>query len=234
MFNSIRADYCVMVDGDDTYPAEKVGELLAPVIAGEADMVVGARLAPHGSRSFPQLHKAGNRLIRWLINRIFGTCLTDILSGYRVFNKRFVQSVPVVSYGFEVETELTINALYYRLKVVEVQIPYRERAQGSKSKIRTFRDGMRLLWKIGALFRAYKPLTFFGGLAIMLFLLGLLAGIAPVYEYITLRYVYRVPLAVLAASLVIASIIAATLGVLLHTVNWRFRELHNVLIRRNS
>jgi glycosyltransferase involved in cell wall biosynthesis len=233
MFNNIRADYFVLVDGDDTYPAEKVGELLGPVVAGDADMVVGSRLAQHGSGSFSRLHKAGNRLVRWLINCIFGTQLTDILSGYRVFNKRFAQSVPVVSLGFEVETELTINALYYRLKVVEVQVPYRERAEGSQSKIRTFRDGLRLLWKIGTLFRAYKPLTFFGGLAILLLVLGLLAGILPVYEYFTFRYVYRVPLAVLASSLVIVSIITATLGVFLHTLNWRFRELHNVLIRRN-
>jgi glycosyltransferase involved in cell wall biosynthesis len=233
MLDRVEADYYVMVDGDDTYPAERVRDLLAPVAAGAADMAVGARLAEHDERSFPRLHVAGNNLVRGLINRIFGAKLTDIMSGYRAFNRRVVRRVPVVSSGFEVETELTIQMLYYRLKVVEVQVPYRGRPEGSSSKLRTFRDGLRVLWKVFSLFRAFKPLTFFGGVGILLFALGILAGIPPVADYICdpQHYVRHVPLAILAMGLVLLSAGSVFLGLLLHAINWRFKELHNVTVR---
>ena len=233
MFHSIDADYYVMVDGDDTYPAEKVHEMLAPVLAGQADLVVGARLAEYDDESFRPLHVLGNKLIRGLINRIFGSRFTDILSGYRVFNRRVVQQVPVVSSGFEVETELTIQMLYYRLRIVEVQVPYRGRPSGSVSKLRTFRDGFKVLWKLFNLIRAFKPLTFFGILAIVLFALGVLAGVPPVYGYVTspTHEVLRFPLAILATGLMLLSAGSFTLGLLLHAMNWRFKELHNVMVR---
>lgn len=233
MFDRIRADYCIMVDGDDTYPAEAVHELLAPVLAGDADMVVGARLQVHDSSSFRSFHKAGNNLVRYLINRIFGAQLTDILSGYRAFNRRLVRYVPIVSSGFEVETELTIQALYNRCKIREVQIAYRSRPEGSFSKLNTFGDGFRVLWKLFSMVRAFKPLTFFGGMGLMLLLLGLLAGIAPVYDYLTEpdHRVLHVPLAILAMGLVLLSGGSVFLGLLLHAINWRFKELHAVLVR---
>ena len=231
MLDSVEADYYVMVDGDDTYPAESVDEMLAPVMAGEADMVVGARLAQYDGRSFRPLHVAGNNLVRRLINRIFGAELTDILSGYRAFNRRVVQRVPVVSSGFEIETELTIQMLYYRLRIVEVQVPYRGRPEGSSSKLRTFRDGLRVLWKIFSLFRAIKPLTFFGGVGLFLLACGIAAGIAPIYDYAVHRYVYHVPLAILATGLILLATGSIFLGVLLHAINWRFKELHSVMVR---
>jgi glycosyltransferase involved in cell wall biosynthesis len=233
MLDRVEADYYVMVDGDDTYPAEKVRELLAPVTAGAADMAVGARLAEYDERSFPALHVAGNNLVRGLINRIFGAKLTDIMSGYRAFNRRVVRRIPVVSSGFEVETELTIQMLYYRLKVVEVQVPYRGRPEGSGSKLRTFRDGFRVLWKVFSLFRAFKPLTFFGGVGILLLVLAVLAGIPPVADYVRdpQHYVRHVPLAILAMGLVLLSAGSVFLGLLLHAINWRFKELHNVAVR---
>ncbi|MCX5676578.1 MAG: glycosyltransferase [Planctomycetota bacterium] len=231
MFEMIRADYYVMVDGDGTYPAERVRDLLDPVVRGEADMVVGARLAQPAPRAFPPLHTLGNRLIRWTINRIFRTALTDVLSGYRAFNDRVVWQVPVISEGFEIESELTINLLYYRLKILEVAVPYRERMPGTQSKLRTFRDGFRVIWKILSLFRSCKPLTFFGGLGLVLLALGLGAGTLPLYEYVTIRYVYRVPMAVLAASLVILAMGSAGLGILLHAINIRLMELHSVMTR---
>lgn len=234
MLSRIDADICVMVDGDDTYPAEKVHDLIEPVRRGQADMAVGARLANFTDRSFRPLHLAGNRLVRGLINRIFGTNLTDILSGYRAFNRRVPRRIPVVSGGFEVETELTIQMLYYRLKIVEVPVPYRERPAGSESKLRTFRDGFRVLWKLFSLMRSFKPLTFFGGLGLALGLLGLLAGLPPVCDYVRHAYVYHVPLAILAVGLVLLAAIFVFLGLLLHAVNWRFKELHNVLVRRTG
>ena len=231
MLDRVEADYYVMVDGDDTYPAEKVGELLAPVMAGRADMAVGARRAGPGDRPFRPLHAAGNSLIRWLINRIFGARLTDILSGYRAFNARAARSVPVVSSGFEVETELTVQMLYQRLTIVEVPVAYRPRPGGSRSKLRTFRDGARVLWKVFSLMRAFKPLTFFGGAGVVLFVLGLISGIGPIQDYVTTGKVARFPRAILATGLMILSALSVFLGLLLHAINWRLKELHNVITR---
>jgi len=236
MFEEIDADYYVMVDGDDTYPADSVGQLLAPVRAGDADMVVGARLAEYADKSFRPLHVLGNKLVRGLINRIFGADLSDILSGYRAFNRRVTRRVPIVSAGFEVETEMTVHTLYYRLKMTEVTVPYRARPEGSVSKLHTFRDGMRVLWKLFNLARAFKPLTFFGGAGLVLLVLGIVAGIPPIYGFVESGFaeVRRYPLAILATGLVILSAISFILGLLLHAINWRFKELHNVMMRQGK
>ncbi len=231
MLSRVDADYYLMIDGDDTYPADSAADLLAPVMAGDADMAIGARLAAYDDKSFRPLHVFGNKLVRGMINLIFGVKLTDILSGYRAFNRRVVNCVPVVSSGFEVETELTIHSLYYRLKLVEVQVPYGVRPDGSVSKLRTFRDGFRVLWKLFNLMRAFKPLTFFGTISIILFVLGVLAGTLPVRDYIVDRYVYHVPLAILATGLMLLSAGCVFLGLLLHAMNWRFKELHDVMVR---
>lgn len=233
MLDRVDAEYFIMVDGDDTYPAEMAPQLLAPVLAGEADMTVGTRLAQHDQTSFRPLHVMGNGLVRGLINSIFGAELTDIMSGYRAFNRRVVQRVPVVSAGFEVETELTVQMLYYRLRIVEVPVPYRGRPEGSFSKLNTFRDGARVLWKIFSLFRAFKPLTFFGSVGIILLMLGMLSGAAPVMDYLQNpnHEVTHVPRAILATGFVLLSALSILLGVLLHAINWRFMELHNVVTR---
>ncbi|HNX26770.1 MAG TPA: glycosyltransferase [Phycisphaerae bacterium] len=234
MFGDVDADVCVMVDGDDTYPADCVHKLLEPVIKGQADMAVGARLAEYTEKSFRPLHVAGNHLVRHLINRIFNADLHDILSGYRAFNRKFITNVPVVSQGFEVETELTIQMLYYRLKVVEVVVPYRERPAGSVSKLNTFSDGFRVLWKLFNLFRTFKPLTFFGTLCLVFFFMAVLAGLPPVVGYIQSGFteVRRFPLAILATGLMLMSCGFAFLGLILNAINWRFRELHNIIVRR--
>jgi glycosyltransferase involved in cell wall biosynthesis len=231
MLDRVDADYYVMVDGDDTYEASAVKNLLAPVMAGDADMVVGARLAAYDDHSFRALHVAGNNMVRGLINRIFSANLTDIMSGYRAFNRRVALRLPVVSSGFEVETEMTIQMLYYKLRMVEVQAPYRGRPPGSESKLNTFGDGFRVLWKIFNLFRAFKPLTFFGGIGLVFLLLGLLAGLNPIRDYITTGLVPHYPSAILATGLVILSAICVVMGILLHAINWRFKELHNVMVR---
>jgi glycosyltransferase involved in cell wall biosynthesis len=236
MFDAIRADWFVLVDGDDTYPAESVHDLLAPVRAGKADMIVGARLEQFTDKSFRPLHLFGNRLVCLLINRIFSARLTDIMSGYRAFNGKVVQRIPVVSSGFEVETELTIQMLYYRLKVAEIVVPYRGRPGGSISKLRTLPDGIRVLWKLFSLFRNFKPLTFFGSLGLMAFFLGVLAGIPPLYGFIQSGYteVRRFPLAILATGMILLASSLVFVGLILHAVNWRFKELHNVMIRRHQ
>jgi glycosyltransferase involved in cell wall biosynthesis len=233
MFDRINADFYVMTDGDDTYPAEQVHRLLKPVLSEDADMVVGARLSNHTGKSFRPLHLFGNNLVRTLVNWVSRSQLTDIMSGYRAFNRNVVKHIPVVSSGFEVETEMTLQMLYYRLKILEINIPYRERPIGSESKLRTFHDGFRVLWKIFSLLRAFKPLTFFGGLGLFFLVCGLLAGILPVHDYFTEpnHYVHHVPMAILAAGFIILSAGCISLGVLLHAINWRLLELHNVLTR---
>lgn len=236
MFDSIRADLYIMVDGDDTYAAESVHKLLEPVRSGRADMVVGVRLAQFTDKSFRPLHVFGNRLVCGLINKIFHADLTDIMSGYRAFNGKVVQRIPVVSAGFEVETELTIQMLYYRLKVIEIPCPYRERPGGSVSKLRTLPDGVRVLWTLFNLFRNFKPLTFFGGMGLVVLALGILAGIPPLYGFIRSGYaeVRSLPLAILATGLILLSAGLTFLGLMLHAINWRFKELHNVMIRRRD
>jgi glycosyltransferase involved in cell wall biosynthesis len=234
MFDRVDADVYVMVDGDDTYAAESVHGLLQPILSGDADMVVGTRLQIHTEQSFRPLHVLGNNLVRRLVNLVGHAQLTDIMSGYRAMTHRVASRLPIVSSGFEIETEMTLQMLYYRMKIVEVQIPYRERPTGSVSKLRTFYDGFRVLWKIFTLFRSFKPLTFFGGLGIAMMALALLAGIVPIHDYLSdpNHYVSHVPRAILATGLVILSAGCSFMGVLLHAFNWRLMEMHNVMTRR--
>jgi glycosyltransferase involved in cell wall biosynthesis len=231
MLARVDADLYVMVDGDDTYPAERVHGLLQPVLAGEADMCVGARLETFSGGSFRPLHLFGNKLVRFLVNWMAGTRLTDIMSGYRAFGRQVADRVPLTAAGFEVETEFTVQALFHRLRIVEVQVPYRPRREGSVSKLHTLRDGFRVLWTIFTLFLKLKPLTFFGTVGLLLFTAGLAAGLPPVLDWLEHRYVYRLPLAVLATGLMLLATGNVFLGLLLHALNWRFFEVHNVLGR---
>lgn len=230
MMGRVEADYYVMVDGDDTYPAERVHSLLAPVMAGQADMAVGARLSEFHEQSFRALHLTGNALVRGLVNLIFAASLTDILSGYRAFNRRVAARVPIVSSGFEVETELTIQLLHYGLTITEVQIPYGTRPEGSVSKLRTVHDGVRVLWKLFSLFRAFKPLTFFGGLGLLSLAVGLAVGLPPLFADGGDLH-HKLGLLLLATILALAAGGLASIGVILHAINWRIREMHSVLVR---
>ncbi len=236
MLCTVDADLYVMVDGDDTYPAECVHSLIDPVKRGQADMTVGSRFSQYEDTSFRNLHLFGNRLVKFCINRIMNADLKDILSGYRVFSRTLAESIPTVSSGFEIETELTIQTLYYQRKIVEVEIPYRARPAGSESKLNTFSDGFRVLWKLFSLFRSLKPLTFFGGIGGCLFVLSLLVGWLPVRDYLVNpdHYVEHVPSAILAAGLMMLSFLFMFTGLQLHMINQRFRELHNVLVRNRQ
>lgn len=233
-FEQVRADFYVLVDGDDTYPADKVHELLEPVVSGRAHMAVGARQAADGKGAFRPWHVAGNNLVRRLVNWMGRAKLTDILSGYRAFSRAVVERLPVVSAGFEIETEMTIQMLYYGMRIVEVAVPYRARPPGSRSKLRTFRDGGRVLWKVFSLFRALKPLTFFGALGIVFLAAALVCGAVPLYVYLTARHelIHYLPMVVLAVGFLVVSVGFVFLGIILHAVNWRLREMHNVLTRR--
>jgi glycosyltransferase involved in cell wall biosynthesis len=232
MLNRVSADYFVMVDGDDTYPAERVMDLLSPLFDGEADMVVGQRLSLFEDQAFRPLHLWGNRLVRRLINLIFSARLTDIMSGYRAFTREVADNLPVVASGFEVETEMTLQLLYRRFIIREVPVPYRPRPVGSLSKLRTIPDGIRVLMTILGIFKAYKPMTFFGSLAILVFVTGSLLGSVVVYEYVSYRYVYSVPKAILAAACIVISLLLASVGVILHTLNFRILEMTHVTCKQ--
>jgi glycosyltransferase involved in cell wall biosynthesis len=225
MFRRVDADVYVMVDGDATYPAEAVHQLIAPVLAGEADMVVGSRLHPGLQSEFRQLNRWGNRLVLALLNSIFKVNLTDILSGYRAFNRKFVKGLPLFGGGFEIETELTIKAIARGLRIVEIPTVLTARPEGSHSKIKLFRDGTIILNTILALFRDYKPLTFFGSVGVLLVLLALVPGLIAVVESISRRTAVRLPLAVLATGLGLCGLLSLTVGLILHSIARRSQEL---------
>ena len=225
MFRRVDADFYVMVDGDGTYPPEAVHRLLAPVVSGDADMVIGSRLHVDSQSQFKQLNRLGNRLVRALLNFIFRVQLTDILSGYRVFNRRFVKSLPLFGGGFEIETELTIKAVQRGYRVLETPVDLSHRPAGSHSKIQFMRDGFLIVNTTLALFRDYKPLTFFGSAGLILILLGLVPGAVVIFEFIKTGLVPRLPSALLAVALVLCGIISITVGLILHSIARRSQEL---------
>jgi glycosyltransferase involved in cell wall biosynthesis len=234
MFDQVDADILVMVDGDDTYDASAANALIEPILKGEADMTAAARLEAYTDKSFRPFHLLGNRMICGIVNWAFGSRVTDIFSGYRAFSREAVERIPITAAGFDVETELTLQALYRGLVIQEISAPYRERREGSYSKLNTISDGVRVMLRLFLILRSYKPLTFFGLCSIAVFILGLGAGARPVYEYITRSYVYAVPSAVLAASLVLLSFLLLGLGLTLNSTNLRLLELEKLVLRRVS
>jgi glycosyltransferase involved in cell wall biosynthesis len=224
MFRQVDADVYIMVDGDGTYPPGAVHRLLAPVVSGEADMSVGSRLHADSRSEFKQLNRWANRLVRATLNSIFRVRLTDILSGYRAFSRQFVKGLPLFGGGFEVETELTIKAVERGYRIVEVPIDLSHRPEGSHSKIQFVRDGFLILNTTLALFRDYKPLTFFGGIGLALVLLALVPGTVVVIEFLRTGLVPRLPSAVLAVGLVLCGMLSLTAGLILHSIARRSQE----------
>lgn len=220
MFRDIEADCYLMVDGDDTYPAEAAVELCAPILAGEADMTVGDRLSngTYGEQNKRAFHGFGNDLVRYMIKWIYGYSFDDVMTGYRAFSRTFVKTFPVLSEGFQIETELSIHAVDRRWRIQDVPIAYRDRPAGSSSKLSTVSDGIKVIATIGSLFKNYRPLKFFSLLAAALLLLGLVAGVPVVVEYLHTGLVPRLPTAVLAASLVFLCGLSLATGLVLDTV----------------
>jgi len=229
MFRRVDADVYVMVDGDGTYPAEEVHKLLEPVLAGEADMVVGSRLHAQSNSQFRSLNRFGNKMFLSLVNSTFKVKITDMLSGYRAFSRSFVKGVPLFGGGFETETELTIKALERGYRVVEVPVNLKSRPEGSLSKIRVVNDGFRIVNAILALLRDYKPLTFFGSAGLLLMLLGIIPGTIVFVEFLKTGLVARLPSAVLAVGLVLAGLLSLTVGLILHTIARRSQEFDHQL-----
>lgn len=229
MFKEVEADIYVMVDGDGTYPPLDVHRLIAPILRGQADMVVGSRLARESASEFKLLNRWGNHLFLLAINAIFSVQLTDILSGYRAFTAEFAKSVPIFGGGFETEVELTMKALGRGYQISECPISLRARERGSFSKIRIVRDGILILHTIFALSRDYKPLTFFGAIGLALVALGCVPGGVVIVEFIRNGVVTRLPSAILAVGVILSGFLSVTVGIVLHTITRRFQELDHQL-----
>ena len=220
MMRDIDADYYLMVDGDDTYPAEAAPELLAPLVADEADMVVGDRLSngTYGEENDRAFHGFGNDLVRVLIKWIYGFEFSDVMTGYRAYNAVFAKTMPVLSPGFEIETELSIHAVDKRWCIAEVPIDYRDRPEGSESKLDTFSDGCKVLLMILSLFKDYRPLALFSWVSLLFCVLGLVAGVPVIAEFLATGLVPKLPSALLAVALVFIGILSFTCGLILDTV----------------
>ena len=220
MFRDIDADCYLMVDGDDTYPAESARDLCAPVLAGEADMVVGDRLsngtyAQQNARAF---HGFGNDLVRAMIRWIYGYGFEDVMTGYRAMSRPFVKTFPVLSEGFQIETELSIHAVDRRWRIADVPVEYRDRPGGSVSKLNTVKDGLKVIAMIGTLFKDYRPLKFFSLVALIFCIGGLCAGMPVVTEYLATGLVPRFPTAILAVALMFMAALSLATGFILDAV----------------
>lgn len=220
MFRDIEADCYLMVDGDDTYPAESAKALCEPILNETADMTVGDRLSngTYAQENKRAGHGFGNNLVRAMIKWIYGYGFEDVMTGYRAFSRVFVKTCPVLSEGFQIETELSIHAVDRRWRIVDVPIIYRDRPEGSVSKLNTVSDGVRVIMAIASLFKNYRPLKFFSLVALVLLAAGLIAGIPIIFEYFATGLVERFPTAILAVALVFLASLAFSAGLILDTV----------------
>ncbi len=217
MFADVEADLYVLVDGDDTYEAEAAPRMVAHLLEDGLDMVNGSRVE-QAERAYRRGHRAGNVMLTGMVRRIFGTRISDMLSGYRVFSRRFVKSFPALASGFETETEFTVHALELRMPVGEIAVGYRERPAGSASKLRTYADGVRILRTIVLLIKEERPLQFFSLWALLFIVAGLVLGIPVVLEFLESGLVPRLPTAVLSMGLVLLSFLAFACGLILDSV----------------
>ena len=225
MFREIDADCYLLVDGDCTYPADMASEMAERILSGEADMVVGDRLSStYFQENKRPFHNVGNRLVRWLICKFWHTQIHDVMSGYRAFSRRFVKMFPVMSEGFEIETEMTIHALDRRFDILEIPIQYQDRPSGSSSKLNTYKDGMRVLKTIFILFEEYRPLLFFGLLSLLLALVAVILFIPVFIEYCRIGLVPRFPTLFVSLFLGLASLISLFTGFCLNVIVKKSRK----------
>lgn len=229
IFDEIKEDVLVLADGDDTYPAGECSKLIAPILAGTADIVVGERQA--ADANMKRVNQFGNRLIVVYINRLFGTKFRDVLSGFRAFNRQFIENVPVLTTGFEVETEITLQALAEGLRIVEIPIEYRSRPEDSHSKLRPFADGYRITLTAAILLRDHRPLRLFGLVASGFWFLALLAGVLRLMSFFGPG---ALPDSILGGIVLLSiptGMIALGIGFSLNAINTRFQEIKTFMRR---
>jgi glycosyltransferase involved in cell wall biosynthesis len=223
MFSEVEADVYVLIDGDNTYDASAAPRMVSSLVNGRLDMVVGRRVSDDAA-AYWKGHRFGNRMFTRVVSRLFGNRLEDILSGYRVFSRRFVKSFTVFSGGFEIETEITIHALTLNLPICEIDTPYRRRPEGSHSKLSTYKDGFHILAAILTLYREEQPLAFFFILGSAFILLALILIYPVIVEFLRTGLVPRFPTAILSTGLVLSGLFSYAAGVILDTVTRGRRE----------
>lgn len=233
-FHKVDADYYITIDGDFTYDPANIREFLNTIIENDADVVVGNR---HHNGQYDKLnnrpfHASGNKVVAGMINLLFGSSLRDIMSGYRVLSRRFVELYPILSNNFEVEVEMTLHALHNRFKIIEMPVIYRDRMQGSFSKLNTIGDGIKVIQTIMWIFKDYRPLTFFTAVAGILILASLFFGYFVTVEYLETGIVSRIPLAILSSALAVTAMILFSIGIILHSIS----KYHKVMfeVKKNQ
>jgi len=233
MFRDIRADCYVMIDGDDTYPVERIPEMIDLVLSGQADMVIGDRLSfDYYSVNRRPFHNTGNSVVKMLINRLFKSELRDILTGLRAFSPLFVKSFPVLSKGFEIETEMTLHALDKNFLIKQISVSYKERPEDSFSKLNTCKDGYKVIRTIFMLFKEYRPFPFFGIQAILLTLVSLILFVPVFNEYLHTGLVPRFPTLIVSGILMLAALQCFFSGVILSVIVKKHRQLFEMELNR--
>ena len=231
MFKDIDADCYLMIDGDDTYSVVNAKEMCKYIIDGKADMVIGDRLSStYFTENKRPFHNFGNKLVRWLINTLFKSNVKDIMTGYRAFNYEFVKTFPVLSKGFEIETEMTIHALDKNFLLKEIPIGYKDRPAGSVSKLNTYSDGFKVLKTIARLFKEYKPMIFFGIVSTLFFIISIIFATPVFIEYFKTGLVPRFPTLIFSGFLLIISMLMLVCGIILEVVVKKHRQLFELIL----
>lgn len=235
MFRDIDADCYLMIDGDDTYPAENARQMVDLVLDKGVDMVIGDRLSStYFTENKRPFHNSGNRVVRYLINKLFNNDVRDIMTGYRAFSRLFVKSFPVLSKGFEIETEMTIHAVDKNFLLEEVPVTYRDRPEGSESKLNTFSDGFRVLRTIASLFREYKPFKFFLSVAVLLWVIAI-AFFVPVFvDYLQTGLVLKFPTVIVCGVVATVGALMWICGIILEVIVKKHRQLYELLLNQMS
>ena len=218
MFREIDADCYLMIDGDDTYPAENAKEMCDLVLNGKADMVIDRLSSTYFTENKRLFHNFGNKMVRWLINTMFKNKVKDIMTGYRAFSYEFVKGFPVLSKGFEIETEMTIHAVDKNYKLVEIPVSYRDRPEGSVSKLNTYSDGLKVLKTIATLFKEYKPAIFFNTLALIFFIIGVVIGLPAYIGYFQTGLVEKFPSLIVSCFSIMMALLFFMTGLILQVI----------------
>ena len=231
MFRDIDAECYILVDGDDTYPAEAAPELVSAVIDKGGDLVIGDRLSStYFTENKRPFHNSGNVLVKQLINKFFKSDIKDIMTGYRAFSYEFVKTFPVLSQGFEIETEMTIHALDKNFSIISIPIQYRDRPEGSESKLNTYKDGFKVIMTIFNLYRLYKPFQFFSIFALLFLILSILFFIPAFIDYATSGLVPRFPSLIVSTALFIVSALSFSVSLILDSVRKNSRQQFEIFL----
>ena len=233
MFRDIDADCYLMIDGDDTYPAENAREMCEYVLNDNVDMVIGDRLSStYFKENKRPFHNFGNKMVRKLINKIFKNNINDIMTGYRAFSYNFVKSYPILSKGFEIETEMSIHAVDKNFTLKEIPVQYRDRPAGSVSKLNTYKDGLRVLKTIATLFKEYKPTVFFNAISVLFYIISLILAIPVFNEYFKTGLVPRFPSLIVAGILLVVALLLNITGIILQVIVKKHRQLFELQLNQ--